>query len=151
MTLPHRDDQDDAKQLARRVARAMWQRSPVLDHWGIELVDAGPGSATLAMTVRADMDNSQGCCHGGILFTLADTAFGVACNSYNECALAVSCDIRYLQPAHLGDRLLAEAREVWRQRRTGLYTVTVTTADSDRVALFRGESRLVGGALVEDG
>ncbi len=140
-----------AKELAWRVARTMRDDSPVLEHWGIELVDVGPGSVDLAMTVRADMDNAHGLCHGGILFTFADTAFGIACNSYNECALAVSCDIRYLQPARIGDRLLAEARELWRQRRTGLYGVTVTARDGDRVALFRGEARFVGGALVEDG
>ncbi|MGI9385486.1 MAG: hydroxyphenylacetyl-CoA thioesterase PaaI [Methyloligellaceae bacterium] len=139
----------DPAGLARRVAESMQAASPVLRQWGIELVDVAPGAARLAMTVRDDMNNGQGVCHGGILFTLADSAFGFACNTYNEKALAVACDIRYLRPAEVGDRLIAEAGEIWRQRRTGLYGVTVSVEGGEQVALFRGEARVVGGQHVE--
>ena len=121
---------------------------PLFTQFGIELVDVGPGRATLGMTVRDDMLNQQGVCHGGILFTLADSAVGIACNSHNERALTSNCAIEFMRPARVGDRLSAIATEIQRGRRTGLYDVRVTAADGSLVALLRGRSMTVGGTVI---
>ena len=102
------------------------------------------------MTVRTDMANGHRTCHGGMIFTLADTIFAYACNSYNQVAVAVSCNITYLSPAHVGDRLRASAREVARQGRTGLYDVSVRNQADDVIAEFRGKSRSLRDTLYSD-
>ena len=136
--------------LAWRVGRHMLANSPVIAHWGIELTEMAPGRSGLAMTVREDMANPFGVCHGGVLFTFADTAFGFACNSHNAQAVGASCDIRYLQPARVGDALVASAEEIWLSGRSGLYDVTVGRADGERIALLRGYARILGQPLVSD-
>lgn len=127
---------------------------------GIRLLEAGPGRARLEMTVRADMANGHGTCHGGFVFLLADTAFAVACNGHGPAAVAASCDIVYLRPVRVGDTLVAEAHERTTAGRTGITDVTVRrTAPSgghrlppsvgeavgEVVAEFRGRSRVVKG------
>ena len=116
---------------------------------GIELLDAAPGSVRVAMTVRADMVNGHGICHGGVLFTLADSAFAFACNAYNDTTVAASGSIDFLAPARTGDELTAEAHELWRSRRNGIYEITVVNQRGERVALFRGRSYRVDGRLVD--
>ncbi len=107
---------------------------------GMEILDVAPGRARLAMTVRADMVNGHGICHGGLLFCLADSAFAFACNSFNRKTLAAGARIDFLAPAHLGDRLTASAEQVSRGNRTGVYDVQVHNQDGVHLALFRGNS-----------
>jgi acyl-CoA thioesterase len=110
---------------------------------GIELVRAEGGSATVRMTVTADMVNGHGVAHGGFLFLLADTAFACACNSHGPVTVAAGADVVFTAPAHEGDVLLAVAEERTRFGRSGVYDVTVLR-DGEVIAEFRGRSRTVG-------
>ena len=114
---------------------------------GIELVKTGAGSAVVRMTVRPDMLNGHGTCHGGMMFMLADTAFAIACNSHGEPAVAAAAAIEFIAPAPEGAILTATAREQVRQGRSGVYDIDVQTDDGTTVALFRGRSRTVGGSV----
>ncbi len=114
------------------------------------VVDIGPGRAQLSMIVREDMINGHGTCHGGIIFTLADTAFAHACNTRNHISVAVSCQIEFLVPVSLGEVLTATAVEQYLKGRNGVYDVGVDLSDGTRAALFRGKSRAVGGTLVDN-
>ena len=118
---------------------------------GVGLEEIRPGYARMAMTVTADMLNGLGLCHGGFTFKLADDAFAYACNSYNRNAVGVTCTVTYPASAHLGDRLVAEATEVLRKGRTGVYDVTVTNQKGEVVLLFRGQCRVVEGHVLPDG
>ena len=109
------------------------------------LTAIGPGSATMCMPVRDDMLNGHGICHGGIIFTLADSAFAFACNTYNALTVAQSNQITYLAPGPAGDTLTATATEVARQGRSGTYDVVVTASTGQQIALFRGLSRTIAG------
>lgn len=131
------------------VARQVMAADQAARQLGVELEAAGPGSARLSMVVREPMTNGHGTCHGGATFTLADTAFAVACNSHGDKAVAQHCSISYLAPAHLGDRLTAEAVERSRRGRSGLYDVTVSRHDGTVIAEFRGHSRTVGGSWLD--
>jgi acyl-CoA thioesterase len=93
------------------------------------------------------MTNGHGVCHGGIVFALADSAFAFSCNSYNEATVAAAASIDFLAPAHAGDELTAEAVELWRTRRNGIYEITVTNQRAERVALFRGRSYRIDGTV----
>lgn len=109
---------------------------------GVELVEVEPGRAVTRLTVTAEMLNGHGVAHGGYVFSVADSAFGCACNSHGPVALAAAADIVYLRPAREGDVLLAEAVERAVAGRTGLYDVTVRSG-SEVVAEFRGNGRFV--------
>src|SRR5689334_21571055 len=122
----------------------MWEQDDASKGLGMEIVEIGPGRATLAMQVRADMVNGQRIAHGGFIFTLADSAFAFACNSHNERVVAAQGQITFLKPGRLGDRLVASAREISRSGRSGIYDVCVTAAD-EVIAEFRGHSRIVPG------
>jgi acyl-CoA thioesterase len=111
---------------------------------GIEVLEHGEGWARAAMTVRADMINGHGMCHGGLIFSLADTAFACACNSWGPVTVAAGGDIAFVAPAHQGEALVAEARARARYGRNGIYDVTVTCGDR-LVAEFRGRSHEVRG------
>jgi acyl-CoA thioesterase len=130
--------------IARACADAMWAEDDGSKGLGMEIVEIGPGFATLAMTVRADMVNGQRIAHGGFIFTLADSAFAFACNSHNERVVAAQGQITFIKPGKLGDRLIAKAREVSRGGRSGIYDVRVTVGDTV-IAEFRGNSRVVSG------
>jgi acyl-CoA thioesterase len=130
--------------VARACAEAMWAEDDASKGLGMEIVEIGPGFATLAMTVRPDMVNGQRIAHGGFIFTLADSAFAFACNSHNERAVAAQGQITFLKPGRLGDRLVAKAREVARTGRSGIYDVRVTVSDTV-IAEFRGHSRVIPG------
>ena len=125
---------------AEAAARAMWADDQATPALGITLDHVGPGTATLSMTVQPRMLNGHRTCHGGFIFTLADSAFAFACNSHGHGAVAAHCDIFFLQPAREGDRLTAIATERHREGRTGLTDVRVTCGDTV-VAEFRGHSR----------
>jgi acyl-CoA thioesterase len=139
----------EAESLARRCADVMWRDDLASRGLGMVLSEVAPGRATLSMTVREDMTNGHGTAHGGFIFTLADSAFAFACNSYNERTVAQACDIVFAAPARAGDTLVAEAVERHRFGRNGLYDIRVRCGDRV-VAEFRGRSRAIGGALVDD-
>ncbi|WP_424942725.1 hydroxyphenylacetyl-CoA thioesterase PaaI [Aliiroseovarius crassostreae] len=135
---------------AQRSADAMWADDPASQALGMSLDAVGPGRAVISMSVRADMANGHGICHGGFIFTLADSAFAFACNSYNHRVVAQHNSITYLAPGQLGERLTATAVEVSRAGRSGIYDVTVTGEDGRQVALFRGHSRQIKGHHFEE-
>jgi acyl-CoA thioesterase len=139
----------EADRLARRCADAMYGEDHAARHLGIEILEVGPGRSVLAFTVRSDMINGHDICHGGMIFTLADTAFAYACNSYNDRAVAFTADITFIVPAKKGDRLTATAQERQRAGRSGIYDVRVADQTGKVVAEFRGRSRTIGGSLVE--
>ena len=111
---------------------------------GIELVDAGPGHATVALAVTADHLNFNGTCHGGVIFSLADTAFGVASNAHGEAAAAIDAHLSFNASVRCGERLIACARERSRGRRLATYAVDVTRADGRIVSVFTGSVYLLG-------
>jgi len=130
-----------------RAAEVLWQDDTATQGLGIELVDVGPGSARLSMTVRDDMVNGHGTAHGGFISAFADSAFAVACNTYGEVTVAAGFSIDFLEPAHTGDRLVADAVEVARRGRSGVYDVTVRRGETV-VATFRGRSRSLGRSFI---
>jgi acyl-CoA thioesterase len=112
---------------------------------GMQIIDVAPGAATVSMTVRDDMVNGWDVCHGGLVAALADSAFAVACNSRGTVTVAAGFDVDLLEPAHLGDVLVARATETVLRGRSGVYDVVVTRDSDDTVvALFRGRSRSLG-------
>ena len=139
----------DADALATRVADAMFARDRASRGLGMRIVRIGPGHAELAMTVRNDMVNGHALCHGGLVFTLADSAFAFACNSYNFNTVANGCTIEFLAPAHEGDVLTAVAHERSQVGRNGIYDVEVRNQDGVTVAHFRGKSTRIKGEVVE--
>jgi acyl-CoA thioesterase len=138
------DEAADALEVARRSARAMWAQDAASAALGIELLDVGPGRARLRMAVTASMVNGHAMAHGGLVFTLADSAFAVACNTHGLVTVAAGADITFVAPARLGDVLVAEAQELTTYGRSGVTDVRVTRQDDELVALFRGRSRSLG-------
>jgi acyl-CoA thioesterase len=133
---------------AADVVAELYRRDDAARAFGIELVDAGPGRAVVAMAVRADMCNGYDVCHGGMTFTLADTAMAFASGSHNQTALAAAASIDFLRPVPLGSVLRATAEERWLKGRTGLYDVRVELDDGSLVAMFHGRTVRAGGAVV---
>lgn len=133
----------------RAVAEALLAAEGTGSVWNIQLVDAADGYARIAMKVRPDMVNGHGAIHGGMTFALADTAFAYACNSRNVRTVGQAASIVYLSPGRVGETLYAEARMTARQGRTGVCTVCVTAEDGRVVAQFQGQSRELGGAILE--
>jgi len=142
--------QDEAQALAERVAEAMWSRDDASRHLGMRIVRVAPGVAEIAMTVRADMLNGHAICHGGFIFTLADSTFAYACNSYNLVTVASGCAIEFLAPAREGDVLTALCSEISSSGRTGVYDAEVTNQHGEKIALFRGKSYRIKGHVIED-
>ena len=138
------------QELAEASAAAMWNDDAASQRLGMEIAHIAPGAATLTMTVRRDMSNGQGNCHGGYIFLLADSAFAFACNSHNQVTVAQHASVSFLEPVRIGDRLTAEAREVNRRGRSGIYDIRVTNQDGLHVAEFRGHSRSVRGTHVPE-
>ena len=138
----------DAAELARTCADAMWAEDAASRGLGMEMVAVEPGHAVLAMTVTDRMVNGHKTCHGGFIFTLADSAFAFACNSHNQRTVAQQCAITFINAARLGDRLVANAVERQRVGRSGIYDVTVTREEGFVIAEFRGHSRTIEGELV---
>jgi acyl-CoA thioesterase len=126
----------------------MYARDSASQALGMDVVAVAPGFARLTMAVRGDMLNGHGSCHGGLIFSLADSAFAFACNSRNAQTVGVGCSIDYLAPGRPGDVLAAEARELALSGKSGVYDVRVSNQDDVTVALFRGKSLRTGGALV---
>ena len=130
------------------VCGAMQAGDAVLRLLGLRVDGVGLGRATVSMPVRADMLNGFGICHGGLVATLADTAFAYACNAQGELTVASGFSIDLLAPAHAGDVLTAQAHELSRSGRTGLYDIDVRNQRGERVAAFRGRSYTMKGRPV---
>jgi acyl-CoA thioesterase len=139
---------NEADDLARRIAETLLSREGTGPAWGIAIDEAREGYARIRMTVRDDMLNGHRIAHGGMIFALADTAFAYACNSRNETTVAQNATISFLTQAQPGDVLVAEAREISRAGRSGVYQVTVKSADGRAIAEFTGLSRTIGGAVI---
>ena len=135
---------------AERSAAAMWAGDAASKHLGARIDSVGPGRAVLSFEILPEHLNGHGICHGGYIFTLADSAFAFACNSRNRIVVAQHNTITYLSAARQGEQLKAEAVEVSLSGRTGIYDVTVTGDDGRTVALFRGVSREIRGRHFEE-
>ena len=133
------------QQLAEACAEAMWSTDWTSQRLGMQIEHIAPGEATLSMRVTEDMLNGHGNAHGGFVFSVADSAFAFACNTYNQRAVAYQVSITYMAPGRAGERLTAAAREVYRAGRNGIYDVRVTNERGEPVAEFRGHSRTVKG------
>ncbi len=133
---------------AKACAERMYGADAASQQLGIAIDVLEPGRVTATMRVRDDMINGFDVCHGGLLFTLADTAFAFACNAYDDLSVAASASMEFLQAARAGDVLTATASEEHRGRRGGLYAVEIVNQDGVRVALFRGRSAALGRALL---
>jgi acyl-CoA thioesterase len=136
------------RELANHVAATLLSREGTGPAWGIEIEAADEGYARIAMVLRDDMLNGHGMAHGGMLFSLADTAFAYACNSRNVSTVAQSATIIFLEPGKKGERLIAEARESSLRGRSGVYAVKVFGEDGRTIAEFQGLSRSIGGTVV---
>lgn len=135
---------------AERSAAAMWAGDRASQAAGMKLVEIAPGRAVITMPVRGDMVNGHQICHGGYIFTLADSAFAFACNSYNKSVVAQENSITFLSPGRMDELLTATAQEVSLAGRSGVYDVVVTGQDGRKVALFRGLSRQIKGQHFEE-
>ena len=135
---------------AERSSMAMWKDDHASQAFGMKIESVGPGIATLSMVVRKEHLNGHGSCHGGTIFTLADSAFAFACNSHNTVTVAQHCSVAFLAPGREGDRLTAMAREVTLAGRSGVYDVTVSRDDGVAIAEFRGLSRTVSGSHFDE-
>ena len=135
---------------AEKSAEAMWTRDRSSKWRGARLDSVGPGTAVMSFEVEDHHLNGHDICHGGFIFTLADSTFAFACNSYNQATLAQQNSITYVSPGRGGERLTATAVEVSRMGRSGIYDVTVTAPDGRTVALFRGLSRTIKGQNFEE-
>ena len=140
---------NEAQRIAQAVSADMLAKDRTSKQLGMHLLAVAPGQALLQMLVREDMLNGFDICHGGLIATLADSAFAVACNSYNELTVASGFGIDIVASAYKGDVLTAQAIEVSLTGRTGVYDVTVTNQEQKLVATFRGRSyRLKGRQVV---
>jgi acyl-CoA thioesterase len=144
----HKLSPAEAQALADATAEAMYSRDRAAQALGIKIVRVQPGASLLTMDVRSDMVNGHHICHGGMIFSLADTAFAYACNSYNKNTVASACHIDFLAPAKEGETLEAEAVERSAAGRTGVYDITVRIAGGKTVALFRGKSYRINGEVI---
>ncbi len=136
--------------LAEACATSMWAQDQTSQYFGMQIDAIAAGHATLSMTVQDWMTNGHKTCHGGCIFTLADSAFAFACNSYNHHVVAQMASISFIAPAFSGDRLCATAREIMRKGRNGIYDIRVTNQQGDLIAEFRGHSRIVKGTHLPD-
>ena len=127
-------------EIAKRCFETMWSNDSASRDLGMTVTVTKPGAAVACFEVRQNMVNGHDVCHGGYIFTLADSAFAFACNTYNCVTFAASASIEFVRPARLGDKLVATASEAHRGGRTGIYDVTVTNQDDEVVSIFRGRS-----------
>ncbi|MFT6557996.1 hydroxyphenylacetyl-CoA thioesterase PaaI [Sneathiella sp.] len=136
------------QEVANAVSETMYKKDKAAQHLGIALKAISPGEATMTMRVTDEMLNGHNICHGGYVFTLADTAFAYACNAYNQSTVAQGAQIDFLRPVAPDSLLTATAIERSRSRQTGVYDITVTDQDDRTVALFRGNSHTIKGQMI---
>ena len=134
--------------LAEACAKAMWTEDRASQGLGMEIRLIAPGEAVMSMLVRPDMTNGHGMCHGGFIFTLADSAFAFACNTYDQSTVAQQCAVTFIEPVRQGEVLTAHAVERTRAGRGGIYDVTIRDGRNNVVAEFRGHSRTIAGNLL---
>lgn len=140
-----------ATALAQRVGESMFaQDRASREFMQMELLSCEPGRALMRMTVREPMLNGHKICHGGLIFTLADSTFAFACNSYNVVAVAAGCSIEFLKPAHLNDVLTCEGVEQTLSGRHGIYDMRVSNQHGEVIALFRGKSAQIKGTVIPE-
>ena len=139
----------DEMELAQACADKMWADDQASQSMGMCIDEIAPGFAKLSMTIRDEMVNGQKIAHGGCIFTLADSTFAFACNTYNQFTVAQQCSVNFIAPAFAGDRLTATAREQRKFGRSGIYDVTVVNQIGVPIAEFRGMSRTVKGTHVD--
>ncbi|MGF6758355.1 hydroxyphenylacetyl-CoA thioesterase PaaI [Paraburkholderia sp. GAS42] len=147
-TQPQHDAAMTPDELARATADAMYEADACSQALGLELLDVRPGYARMRMSVRPDFLNGHQICHGGLIFTLADSTFAFACNSYNINTVASGCSIEFLRPAYGDDELTAEAIEQTLSGRNGIYDIRVTNRAGETVAMFRGKSAQIRGTVI---
>ena len=139
----------DAKDLARQVGETMFAVDTASkDTMGMELISCEPGRAVIRMEVKPLHLNGHQICHGGFIFTLADSTFAFACNSYNKAAVAAGCSIEFLKPGQLGDVLTCEGVEQALSGRHGIYDMKVSNQRGEVIALFRGKSAQIQGTVI---
>ena len=136
------------RSLARRVGEAMYANDHASQTLGIRIEEIAPGFARMSMRVRRDMLNGHQTCHGGFLFTLADSAFAFACNSRNDSTVAAGCSIEFIRPGREGEMLVATAQERVLSGRTGIYDATVVNENGETIAVFRGKSARIQGEVI---
>jgi acyl-CoA thioesterase len=144
------DQKTPAQLMAEQVAGAMFERDQASRALGMEIQSVGPGYACLRMRVRKDMLNGHQTCHGGFIFSLADSAFAFACNSRNESTVAAGCQIEFLLPGYEGDVLQAEAVEKALSGKSGVYDISVINQHGKLIAVFRGKSHRIKGFVVPE-
>lgn len=139
----------DPRELARKVGQSMFAADRASrEFMGIELLSCEPGRAVMRMTVRDTMLNGHEICHGGLIFTLADSTFAFACNSHNKVTVASGCSIEFLKPARAGDVLTCDGVEQLLQGRYGIYDMKVSNQRGEIVAMFRGKSTTIQGTVL---
>jgi acyl-CoA thioesterase len=138
----------DADQLAQAVSQAMYANDDASRLLDIKIIESRQGYARLSMIVKKEMTNGLDICHGGLIFTLADSAFAYACNSSNKATVAAKYNIEFMAPAAIDDELIAVARERSRAGRTGIYDVEINKQNGDLIALFRGKSYQIKGQVI---
>ncbi len=144
------NDSISPKERAERSAATIFDNDPVCRWFGIDLIDIDEGKATVEMTIEPHHCNGHGLCHGGVIFTLADSAFQFACNSRNESTLAQHNFISYINSAHAGERLRAEAQEVSARGRNGIFDVRIASDSGTTIAQMRGMSLGLGRAIFDE-
>lgn len=137
-------------ELARRIIEHMQKTGPAFANLDMEILDAAPGFVRARMKVRPEFLNSHGICHGGYIFTFADSVFGFACNSHNQASVGANCNISFLRRVEEGEVLTAEATEIHTEGRSSLYDIAISNEDGHKVALMRARARAVGGENVPD-
>ena len=139
----------DALALAQQVGESMFAADVASrETMGMELLGCEPGRAVMRMTLDARHLNGHGICHGGFIFTLADSTFAFACNSRNHVTVAAGCSIEFLRPGQLGDVLSCEGVEQVLQGRHGIYDMTIRNQRGEVVAVFRGKSAQLPGTVL---
>ena len=136
--------------MAEKVASKILEVDETCRSMGVCLEHVNEGTATLSLKIKQQHINGHGICHGGIIFTLSDSAFAFACNSRNVASVAQHASVTFIKPAKLGDRLIAIAKEISLIKRNGIYDVTVTNQNADVIAEFRGYSRTIKGSVLKE-
>jgi len=145
------DSVTQADELARATAKVMYESDACSKALGLELLEVRAGYARMRMKVRPDFLNGHQICHGGLIFTLADSTFAFACNTYNINTVAAGCSIEFLRPVPADEELTAEATEQTLIGRNGIYDIRVTNRAGETVAMFRGKSAQIRGNLIPTG
>ena len=142
--------QDNPLKIAEAAAKMMWSRDRASQALGMALLEVRPGYARMQMAIRENMANVHRTGHGGFTFTLADSTFAYACNSHNRPAVAVTCNIDFIRPVHVGDVLVATGVEQSLAGRNGVYDIRVENQNGELVALFRGKSQQIKGSVTDE-